>query len=377
MSKHPRKGEDPPKRIRVAIVSTSIAPYAIPEGERLASRPEITTRHFFARGKEPGRKWQIPEVPFPHEITAGFAIRLKRSIVYLPLTLPIRLFKFKPDIIVGEQLGTLNIFSYLYAIPARVPVLIRSDGTPHTEARRSSGLRKWVRRLAVSLASGFYYYTPGAERYLKSIGAKGPFFPLATSVDDRIFTPPHEAREENVLLFVGSLIPIKGVELLLQTFLEVLQHELGAQLWIVGDGPLKPQLVQMLPAHSKEHVRWFGFLGQQDTASLYRRASVFVIPTLLDTGPTVSVEAVMCGLPIVTTPFAGNSELLVREGENGFVVDPRDTKLFARAVLDVLHSPNKQVMYETSLMLAKRHTPEQTAHHLLTGILGILNGRAG
>jgi len=377
MSKHPRQDEDPTKRIRVAIVGTSIAPYAIPEGERLASRPEITTRHFFARRKAPGQEWQIPEVPFPYEITAGFAIRLSRSIVYLPLTLPIRLFKFKPDVIIVGQLGTLSIFTYLYAIPARVPVLIASEGTPHTEVRRSSGLRKWVRRLIVSLAAGFYCYTPGAERYLKSIGAKGPFFFVPSSVDERIFTPPREARDENVLLFVGSLVHLKGVELLMQIFLEVLQHEPGAQLWIAGDGPLKPKLMQMLPAHSKEHVRWFGFLDQQETASLYRRASVFVIPTLLDVGPTVSVEAVMSGLPIVTTPFAGNSELLVREGRNGFVVDPRDTKSFARAVVDVLHSPNKEAMYETSLMLAKRHTPEQTASHLLTGILGILNGRAG
>jgi len=180
-----------------------------------------------------------------------------------------------------------------------------------------------------------------------------------------------------VLLFVGQLIPRKGVELLMQIFLEVLQHEPSAQLWIAGDGPLKPKLMRMLPAHSKEHVRWFGFLGQQETASLYRRASVFVFPTLLDHTPLVLVEAVMCGLPIVTAPFAGNTELLAREGENGFVVDPRDTKSFARAIVGVLHSPNKQAMYGTSLMLAKRHTTEQTASHLLAGIVRVLNRGAG
>jgi glycosyltransferase involved in cell wall biosynthesis len=359
----------------VAIVSRSIAPYAVPEGERLASSPEIITRHFFATRKEPGREWQIPEVSFPHEILPG--IKLNRSMIYFPLTLPFRLFKFKPDVILSEQLGTLNIFSYLYAIPARIPVLIRSDCTPHTEAGLSWGLRRWIRRLTVSLAAGFYYYIPGAERYLKSLGAKGPFFFLPCSVDDRIFIPPREAREENVLLFVGSLVPLKGVEQLMQAFLEVLQQEPSAQLWIVGNGPLKPRLMQMLPAESKEHVKWFGFLDQQETASLYRRASVFVIPTLLDRGPAVSVEAAMCGLPIVTTPFAGNSELMVREGKNGFVVDPRDTKLFAQAIVDVLRSPNKQSMYETSLMLAKRHTPEQTTRHLISGILGTLNGGAG
>jgi glycosyltransferase involved in cell wall biosynthesis len=274
---------------------------------------------------------------------------------------------------VGGLLGTLSLFTFLYAIPARVPVLIGWEGTPHTEARLSSGLRKWVRRVLASLAAGFCCYNPGAERYLKSIGAKGPFLPVPSSVDDRIFVPPREAREENVLLFVGGLIAPKGVELLMQIFLEVLEHEPSAQLWVAGDGPLKPTLMQMLPAHSKEHVRWFGFLDQQETASLYRRASVFVCPTLLDRGPTVLVEAVMCGLPIVTTPFAGYSELLVREGENGFVVDPRDTKSFARAIIEVLHSPNKQAMYQTSLMLAKRHTPEQTARHLLTGILRALS----
>lgn len=375
MSKHTGKTEGPPRQIRVAIVSRSIAPYAIPQGDLLASCPEIVTRHFFATGKEPGREWQVPEVPFPYEILPG--IKFNRSMLYFPLTLPFRLFKFKPDVILSEQLGTLNLFSYLYAIPARVPVLIQSDCTPHTEAGLSWGLRKSVRRLTVSLAAGFYYLVPGAERYLKSLGAKGPFFFLPSSVDDRIFTPPREAREENVLLFVGSLIPRKGVELLTRAFLEVLQYEPSAQLWIVGNGPLKPRLMQMLPPDAKESVTWFGFMDQQETASLYRRASVFVMPTLLDQGPNASVEAAMCGLPIVTTPFAGNSELLVREGENGFVVDPRDTKSFARAIVDVLRSPNKQSMYETSLMLAKRHTPEQTVRHWLSGILSVLNSRAG
>jgi glycosyltransferase involved in cell wall biosynthesis len=195
-------------------------------------------------------------------------------------------------------------------------------------------------------------------------------------VDDHIFTPPREAREENVLLFVGQLIPRKGVELLMQILLEVLQREPSAQLWIVGDGPLKPKLIQMLPADAKEHVRWFGFLDQQETAFLYRRASLFVFPTLLDHTPLVLVEAAMSGLPIVTSPFAGNSEMLVSEGRNGFIVDPRDIRSFARAIIEVLHSPNKQAMYETSLTIAKQYTPEQTVRHLLTGIVTVLNDRA-
>jgi glycosyltransferase involved in cell wall biosynthesis len=377
MSNQSGKDEGPPKRIRVAIVSGPIAPYAIPEGERLASRPQITTRHFLARRKDPDRQWQVPQVPFPYEIPAGFAIRLNRTIVYFPLTLPIRLVKFKPDVIVAGQLGTLSLFTFLYAVPARVPVLIVWEGTPHTEARFSSGPRKWLRRLIISLAAGFYCYNPGAERYLKSIGAKGPFFPVPGSVDDRIFGQPHESREANVLLFVGQLIPRKGVELLMHIFAEVLKNEPSSLLWVVGDGPLKPRLLEMITDRLRDRIRWFGFLDQQQTASLYKRASVFVCPTLLDQGPTVLVEAAMSGLPIVTTPFAGYSGLLVREGENGFVVDPRDTKSFARAIVEVLHSPNKQAMYATSLTLARRHTPEQTARHWLSGIERVLNGRAG
>ena len=141
MSNRARKDDDPAKRIRVAIVEGAIAPYAVPEGDRLASRPEIITKHFFAARTEPCRQWEIPRVPFPHEITAGFAIRLKQSILFLPLMLPVGLFKFKPDVIVGGQLGTITLFTYLYAIPARVPVLIVWEGTPHTEAHADSGAR--------------------------------------------------------------------------------------------------------------------------------------------------------------------------------------------------------------------------------------------
>lgn len=364
------------KRIRVAIITPSIAPYAVPEGKHLASRPELTTKHFFARSKEPGREWRVPDVLFSHEIVGGPAIRLSRSVLYFPLTLPIRLFKFKPDVIVTGQLGTLSLLTYLYAIPARVPVLIGWEGTPHTETMRPSGLRKWARRLIASYAAGFYYYTPAAKRYLKCIGTRGPFFFVPNSVDSLIFTPPYMAREENVLLYVGQLVPRKGVELLMKSFLEVLQHEPSAQLWVAGNGPLKPKLMQMLPTGCSERVRWFGFLDQQQTASLYKRASVFVYPTLLDYTPLALVEAATSGLPIVTSPFAGNSEIMVREGKNGFIVDPMDTTSFARAIVDVLHSANKQAMYETSLMIAKRHTPEQTAQHFLTGIVTVLKSRA-
>lgn len=360
--------------IRVAVVTPSIAPYAIPEGERLASRPELITKHFFAKRKEPGRGWRITQVPFPHEIVGGFTISFKGFILYLPLALPIRLFKFKPDIILAGQLGTLSLFTYLYAIPARVPVLILWEGTPHTEARFSSGLRKRVRRLLVSFAAGFYCYTPAAERYLRDIGAKGPFFPEPASVDNGIFAPSNEPREANVLLFVGQLIPRKGADLLMRIFAEVVKFEPSCRLWIVGDGPLKPRLIESIPDRVRDRISWFGFLDQEHVASFYRRATVFVIPTLLDQGPIALLEAVTCGLPVVTTPFAGFAEILVRQGENGFLVDPRDTKSFARAVVDVLHSPNKQAMSEASQMLAKRHTPEQAARDFLTGIRQVLDG---
>src|SRR4030095_7675249 len=70
-----------------------------------------------------------------------------------------------------------------------------------------------------------------------------------------------------------------------------------------------------------ERVRFAGAVS--DVRPYYAAADAFVLASLYDPQPNAMLEAMACGLPVVTTPKCGTAEL-VREGENGFVRDALD-----------------------------------------------------
>ena len=139
-------------------------------------------------------------------------------------------------------------------------------------------------------------------------------------------------KETPVLLYVGSGFERKGVPQLLQTM--ALMKETKAHLVLVGaDRRLKAmrQLAGQLGLASRCH-----FVGPvKDVRPWYGMADAFVLPTLYDPGPNAALEALACGLPMLTTPGCGAKEW-IRQGRNGFVCDPLDTPEMARMLDDLL-----------------------------------------
>jgi glycosyltransferase involved in cell wall biosynthesis len=71
------------------------------------------------------------------------------------------------------------------------------------------------------------------------------------------------------------------------------------------------------------------FLGQiADLNRFFRKSHVCIVPSLLDAGPTTVSEAMICGLPVIVSDGCG-AKTLVKEGENGFVVPSRNSKVIA------------------------------------------------
>lgn len=128
-----------------------------------------------------------------------------------------------------------------------------------------------------------------------------------------------------VVLFVGSGFERKGVA----TLIEALAHMQTptAEVWIVGreKGEARfRRLARRLGVAGR--VRFFG--AQQDVRPFYGAADLFCLPTLYDPLPNAALEALACGLPVVTTTTCGAAEL-IRPGENGFICPPRDAAALA------------------------------------------------
>jgi glycosyltransferase involved in cell wall biosynthesis len=132
-----------------------------------------------------------------------------------------------------------------------------------------------------------------------------------------------------IALFVGREFGRKGGPELLSAWPAVARDVPGAQLWIVGT-PDSPR--------TSGRVTWHGRVGPDELRSLYRRASVFVLPTRYDMSPHVVREALVHGLPCVTTTVGGIPEI-VADGVDSLLVEPGDGAALAAALTRLLSDP--------------------------------------
>jgi UDP-glucose:(heptosyl)LPS alpha-1,3-glucosyltransferase len=131
----------------------------------------------------------------------------------------------------------------------------------------------------------------------------------------------------NVVLHVGSGFERKGVSVLLDALSRV-----RPEAWaiIVGQDPRTARYIgQARRLGIGDRVRFVG--AASDVRPYYAAADSFALPALYDPFPSAALEAMACGLPVLTSTKCGASEL-VREGENGFVRDALDTPGLAEAL---------------------------------------------
>ena len=128
-----------------------------------------------------------------------------------------------------------------------------------------------------------------------------------------------------LILFVGSGFERKGVPTLLHALARMQTR--NAMLLIVGyDRNLQKMLKLAGKLGIDDHVRFLG--GSQDPRAYFGAADLFCLPTLYDPMPNAAIEALACGLPVVTTSTCGAAEL-IQPGNNGLVCDAGDPDALA------------------------------------------------
>ncbi len=123
------------------------------------------------------------------------------------------------------------------------------------------------------------------------------------------------------IMYVGQMVPRKGVQYLIQAFEELALP--NSELWLVGggDGSLDRYIADH--AASNPGIKLTGHVVKVDLFRYYNQASVFVLPSLADAYGLVTLEAMACGLPVIVTENTGSKEA-VRDGVDGYVIPIRD-----------------------------------------------------
>jgi glycosyltransferase involved in cell wall biosynthesis len=151
-------------------------------------------------------------------------------------------------------------------------------------------------------------------------------------MDSRSYRPPERKPHSAVTFaYLGQLIPRKGLDLWLEAArrLRAAAQE-NFRLRIIGGGNEAWVRGLVTAAGLEDKTEWSGFLSGAPLREVLGTADVFVLPTRQDTYGAVVHEAACLGLPLLVSRHAGAADALVRDGENGFVVDPADTRDFAQ-----------------------------------------------
>lgn len=152
-------------------------------------------------------------------------------------------------------------------------------------------------------------------------------------VDAALFQPGRNQRIQGGfrLLFVGQLTLRKGLPYLLAAARRLSRTIPGFELWLVGDPD--PELRRML---AEDPAPWtlLGRVSRRRLAQLYQQATAFILPSIEEGLPTVLMQAMATGLPIVATINSGAGDL-IEDGLQGFLIPARSSELIEERILSL------------------------------------------
>jgi glycosyltransferase involved in cell wall biosynthesis len=185
-------------------------------------------------------------------------------------------------------------------------------------------------KLVVKNTNLFIALTKRAKLYLNSLSVpEEKIRTIYFGINSDEFRPPKEKSRGAVprILFVGKLSPEKGLPDLLDAFSRLHKKGMQAELWICGRGPLEP----LIKKYSRSYpINYLGFLAHEKLPEVYRQCDIFCLPSrdkkifgmkIWEEQFGFSlIEAMMSGLPIVTTEcgaipeVVGSENIIVHQG---------------------------------------------------------------
>ncbi len=199
---------------------------------------------------------------------------------------------------------------------------------------------------------------------------------IPNGFDSDLFNPSDKARarkklalpqDKKILLNVGNLVPVKGHEHLIKAMVNVLKARKDVLLVIIGDGPLRDRLDDLVRKLGlDEYIKFVGSKPHHEIPLWMNGADVFVLPSLSEGNPTVMFEALGVGLPFVGTAVGGVPEIITSE-DYGLLCPPADLECLAEKILIAL---DKEWDRERIRKYAEQFTWERVAEK----VMGVYNG---
>lgn len=263
--------------------------------------------------------------------------------------------EISPDMIAIHEYSWTMIKLALYGRLAGIPCVVFTELGVRGNQHGIGLFTRLCHAIGAWLTTAQVANTPAAK---KPFGASHrPVFYLPYAVDTGEFSekPICSPQAEIRILLVGQFIPRKGADLLLRALKRIhgsTSHKF--RLRLVGNKDEAWIREEVAKSGLGAIVDIVGIKQGKDLVDEYHRSDIFVLPSRFDTYGVVVHEAASCGLPLLISRHAGAAEVLVKEGVNGWILDPENTGEFAARIQELIESEaSRQRMGHASRNIAE------------------------
>jgi glycosyltransferase involved in cell wall biosynthesis len=311
----------------VTVVTHFPSPYQVELFNCVATCGDVNLQVVYLHAQSPERRWHGNPITHDHAFCEGTAAGLLLSAQFVGES-DLVVFNYyrnslalawinarsrsgRPWAFWGERLG-FRFSPMLGRIYRRLT--LRS-------LHRSSSAIWGIGRTAVTA----YQLEFGRHRHYKNV----PYFSNLSRFADNC--PKSEADSSTTILFSGSLILRKGVDLLARAFSRVAAERPHLRLRVLGDGPLLPSIQTQLTSCA-DRVEYLGFKDWNELPSAYATADVLCAPSRYDGWGLIVPEALAAGLPVISTTTTGAAVEFIKTDWNGWLIPPNQEEPLYRAL---------------------------------------------
>lgn len=244
--------------------------------------------------------------------------------------------KQNPDVVIPFTEG-VYCFTILSLLGTGIPII----SSERLDPAAMSKMRKMLKRLLLPYADWLVVQTQSIKEYFpESIQKKTSI--IYNPVNDESLSPTLPSREGrlNRIISVGRLYPQKNQAMMIRAFAKVADEFPDWQLVIYGEGPLRAELEFLVSSLKlQNHVFLPG--RTEHVIEELRKSKIFCMSSDYEGMSNAMIEAICVGLPIISTKVSGTEEL-IRDGENGFIVEIGDEERFTNCISQLISSPSLQ-----------------------------------
>lgn len=238
--------------------------------------------------------------------------------------------EFEPDIILSF-LDTTNVRMLLASIGTGIPVIVEEhiDPTQHSLGR----IVRFLRRLLYKRARAVVVLTPGIAQWASSFVRSEAIHVIPNPISQQFCRSgdPQPERSGHRVIAIGRLEVQKGFDMLLKAFAQTAPQHPGWTLMIIGDGSERDRLRALAASlRIADRVRWER--SAKEPEAELRRSDLFVLSSRYEGFPMVLLEAMACGLAVVSFDCPSGPREIIHDGEDGLLVPPNEIDALAEAM---------------------------------------------